>query len=804
MRVVQVGDRSLQIVRALPGLPGPPGQSGLLTLGTGFTIPASHLTLVSITLASGTLNDGDSLGVLVQGIICVIAKTAGTISIRRYLPAATSTTIPANSVATVISLPATVFPIAANFSVPISGGVDVTLSLVESVPTGQTHFVAIESISGNLVKQASANIWRFTPAAYPATSVAINCLINYFEISAQLPPQNPLAVGAARLQEKTIGDVAFAVPAPSGKWYFRILRNGLFEVLFLKARTSIESATGIFRSIVASQDVTVAGAKLADSPYSPPFALVDRLKRKIATVATDGIITVLGIKGLNFSLTKVQADIQGLTFKQLNYPQVIALLSPLGKIIAEIRADGAVKILSLIVANARFYSGGYLNPFSLTDSRRRRILTVRKNGEVAVDRLNVGTIKGDLRNVGDGAEVIGTKLYYNDRDLSGRIQVFTQDLNAAALKSQITFEGNNRIVGQHDSKPLFVTDRRGYNELFWLKNNRQARAVDNGKIVTWGDSTTADYHTQLEALYRNNRVVYKRGVGGAKPAEIAARQGGSPASFTVVGGVIPQMGVVEVTLVEIDLPMNSRDLCKNVEDGLMGFLGPIYGRLQKDPYNAAPGSGTYTFTRANSGAEYTAGGTALTFQWVEEQELAESTAVIWVGRNGGTNNSGEVANTLGHVAAMVANLRPIQPRYLILGLYFTCPVQGRLGTYPGEGVGTASRALIQGYKDALSSTYGSNYFDMGSWMYQTQLTMHQSGDPRFNFPSLTGDIIGTSTLQYSAADQINVYQTMSLCPITGIYNNEDYGWLEDPIHENVWGQNQVAQKVKGILDEKGW
>lgn len=788
------------------GPPGAAGTAGILTVGA-FTLPANGLTTATVTIVSGTINNGDSLFGVLVGVVVLLTKSAGVVSARRYVPGPATISVPANSVFTTLTPPLDVFPLAANATIPTSGFVDVTLLLPDIyTAVGQARLVAAGTTSGTLVRQSTANTWRFTPTLYPASPVVIDAAVSYFEISAQLPSQNPLAIGAASLREKFVGDVAFAVPAPSGKWYFRAMKSGLFEVILLKARTSIEAVTSTFKSVVASQDVTVAGAKISDSPYAPTFALVDKLKRRIATVATDGVITVLGIKGLNFTLTKAQAIIQGLTIRDLNYPHPIALISPLGKIIAEVRRDGAIKILSLIVANARFYSGGYLNPFSLTDSRRRRILTVRKNGEVAVDRLTVGTIKGDLRNVGDGAEVIGTKLYYNDLDLSGRIQVFTQDLNAAALKSQITFEGNNRIVGQHDSKPLFVTDRRGYNELFWLKNNRQARAVDNGKIVTWGDSTTADYHTQLEALYRNNRVVYRRGVGGAKPAEIAARQGGSPASFTVVGGVIPDMGSVEVTLVEIDLPMNSRDLCKNLTGGaLLGFLGPIYGTLLRTPASSAPGTGAvYTFTRSNSGAAYTAGTSALTFQWIEEQELAESTAIIWVGRNGGTNDAPEITRTLGHVAAMVANLRPIQPRYLILGMYFAPPVQGALGTYPGEGVGTPSRALIQSYKDALASTYGSNYFDMGDWMYQTQLTMHLAGDPRFNFPSLTGDIVGTNYLQYSAADQINTYQVMSLCPETGIYNHEDYGWLEDPIHENVWGQNQVAQKIKDILDSKGW
>ncbi len=177
--------------------PGPPGQSGVsgyfvIGGGSALTLPAagygaSGAGVTVPSLSTGTLSNGQQLFVTVPNSgLCVLENTAGTLKLTRWLPAAATSSVPVGSVLTAESNSGGTFPITANFTVPTSGSVSVSLGIPSNYlpPSGQKLYLTIAGYSGEVVYSGSGSAWTFTPTTYPPSTVDVVAATNYFIATA--------------------------------------------------------------------------------------------------------------------------------------------------------------------------------------------------------------------------------------------------------------------------------------------------------------------------------------------------------------------------------------------------------------------------------------------------------------------------------------------------------------------------------------------------------------------------------------------------------------------------------------------
>lgn len=228
--------------------------------------------------------------------------------------------------------------------------------------------------------------------------------------------------------------------------------------------------------------------------------------------------------------------------------------------------------------------------------------------------------------------------------------------------------------------------------------DKQGIDVDNADleyvtdIVAWGDSLTAGAGASAAAttayppvsgnLFSPVRDISNQGIGAQTSTQIAARMGAQPITVTVTGNAIPASGGVAVTAKSINPLYNSGTYMGT----MTGTLAGVHGTMSTD------GSGNWTFTRTTAAGGSTACPAGTVFVPDLADVFGETTAWLWLGRNGA-----DAGYTIaGDIAACVAK----QPRSLVAGVTMST----------GDSAGAI--AGLAAVNAALAATYGDRYVDL--------------------------------------------------------------------------------------------
>jgi hypothetical protein len=176
-----------------PGPPGASGISGYFIIGGGsaLTLPAAGYGAAGAgvtvpSLSTGALSTGQQLFVTVPNVgLCILENAAGTLKLTRWLPAAATSSIAVGTILTSQSGNGGTVPIAANFTIPTTGTVSVSIGIPTSYlpPAGQTLTATVKGYGGNLV-YVSGSSWTFTPSNFPPSATAVVAATDYFTLVA--------------------------------------------------------------------------------------------------------------------------------------------------------------------------------------------------------------------------------------------------------------------------------------------------------------------------------------------------------------------------------------------------------------------------------------------------------------------------------------------------------------------------------------------------------------------------------------------------------------------------------------------
>jgi hypothetical protein len=177
-------------------------------------------------------------------------------------------------------------------------------------------------------------------------------------------------------------------------------------------------------------------------------------------------------------------------------------------------------------------------------------------------------------------------------------------------------------------------------------------------VVAWGDSMTQgdegnfdvnNYPTELGALL--TIPVVNEGVDGNVSTQIGVREGGVPTYATVVGGVIPASGAVQVTFPSGYEPVTS----EGPTNGTSGTILSVHGAVTYDSTTS-----TYLFTRNTAGLPTPVTGSP---QFIVDTPYANYLPVFWEGHN----NFGAPSQIISDLKAQIATV-PSGQDYLVLSM----------------------------------------------------------------------------------------------------------------------------------------
>lgn len=253
-------------------------------------------------------------------------------------------------------------------------------------------------------------------------------------------------------------------------------------------------------------------------------------------------------------------------------------------------------------------------------------------------------------------------------------------------------------VGPDGCTPMWVLER-------WAERMAPLIAPAIGlvpypKIAAFGDSMTNGFlgggPTYPIALASALGVeVQNFGIPSQTSHEIALRQGGLHLSLTVAGDSIPASGSVAVTAYAPTGTWRS-----GFAWSFPGTLAGIDGTLTKASDN------TWSFTRTTAGTATTCPPGTL-FVPATEKPYDSWIQIIWAGRN----NVSNAAIVQADIDSMVANLAPLNKKFLILSV---CNGQN-------EPAGSAGYNNVAAVNTSLQSAYPDNYVDLRAWLISSGL-----------------------------------------------------------------------------------
>lgn len=288
-----------------------------------------------------------------------------------------------------------------------------------------------------------------------------------------------------------------------------------------------------------------------------------------------------------------------------------------------------------------------------------------------------------------------------------------------------------------------------------------------------GDSLTAPgtgYGDTFAALVPGYSVSIE-GIGGHRIAQIAARMGAvtnSNNNVTITGGIIPASGAVNCSAnyLVAGPPTDTKSVS--------GTLAGVAGVLKTSTSAAA--SVTTTFTRTVDGEAVSVATPALFVPTAgisgkPLKDLRSRINVIYAGANDIAKSDYDQAFVLARIEDMVANLRAVCPRFVILGLtngWGNLPVsQG--GTRADDATSKQFMDQIAALNAALKARYGELYFDTHAKVVAAN-------------PSYAANYVVSG----------NTYQILTATVIS------------DGIHYTTTGKTTIANALISFITDKGW
>jgi len=220
-------------------------------------------------------------------------------------------------------------------------------------------------------------------------------------------------------------------------------------------------------------------------------------------------------------------------------------------------------------------------------------------------------------------------------------------------------------------------------------------------ITCHGDSLTqgvgvTPWPTTLASLL--GRTVENKALSGRLSKHIAGNMGAAALLLSVTGDTIPASGAVIATFNPA-----AANLFSNSNMGTISYTGSLYGiRGTLAVSYTGPDTGTATFTRTAAGCpEIIPPDTPFIIDTAGHEF---NTTVIWAGKNDQiTNPTTAVADILANVARMVAFLKPVDKRFIVMGIH--------AARY--EPIGSGYQTVINAINQALRIAYPNNFLDIG-------------------------------------------------------------------------------------------
>jgi lysophospholipase L1-like esterase len=270
------------------------------------------------------------------------------------------------------------------------------------------------------------------------------------------------------------------------------------------------------------------------------------------------------------------------------------------------------------------------------------------------------------------------------------------------------------------------------------------------KLSAFGDSMTAGAGGNgttwpMVAAADLGWSYYNGGISSQTSTEIALRQGGLEVLVTVEGNSIPATGAVNVTA------LTPAGTYANLAWTFPGTLAGVPGTLSKSVAHV------WTFTRTTAGAavacipntRFMSAAATPNNGWLN---------VFWAGRN-----NVNTAIVTRDIAAMVAGLTPLKPRYLVLSVLNS-------STEPS---GSAGYNSVIALNNALAAAYGANYYDLRRYLIDYGLAA----------AGITPTAADTTAI---AEDRIPA------------------SLMSDTLHLTAAGYTAVGHRIAAIITEKSW
>lgn len=230
-----------------------------------------------------------------------------------------------------------------------------------------------------------------------------------------------------------------------------------------------------------------------------------------------------------------------------------------------------------------------------------------------------------------------------------------------------------------------------------IASAQTAQPTDTSKISGWGSSTMeylAPYLSTTAAGF--GAGYYDGGDAAARAASILARQGSAPALVSFPGGTAPASGSVSVSVGNV-----------SSSAAIKSFSGTFDGTSVGGSLSSS--STTWTFTRDGTGsATPVADGTA--FLPTEGMANRYSIQLLNIGKNDLT--SGASAQSVADAVATAYNWIPTSDKKaMVLGFFVDSGTAG----------GAAVRTRINDANNALRTTYGADFIDIGAYVTSAQI-----------------------------------------------------------------------------------